>query len=473
MRTTGFRRKALLGMDAVEKIKDLYCVFSQDGSHDILRSLSVESGIIKIRITVDTTPASTITPSTHIRTMASTLTTVKEEKIRIGDTIPPYTVTTVELEWNRPKQDEFNKFYPPLARRLIRNPSANNDNNNETAQFNMKSYRRLCHMSYSPSLEGLYQATYGKNKVLDINRWGDYHDHGLTWFMTKAKHNYAMPTISNRASCAYYLANSSPKLRYLCKLLLAKVIDQKRRLLIFAEWPMTQWHLEMFLMNLGFHTLSLQSKHTDEEKIIIVNKFNDPKSNIDILVTTYRTCIVSINLHKACSDCVMVEPAINTNMVLQTIGCVHQLDQNVPQTITILFLNHSFNRHIEYNQAKKMISQIAEQGKEVFRNVVEMARATQSSAPQDSDPDEPEEDIEVTVVKGEADQILQQMLGQCRSRLGWDDPMDLGRSAMKTRSMALDRGQGILTFLYCSCTLELTKADLHTDSPVTPRTHWG
>lgn len=36
--------------------------------------------------------------------------------------------------------------------------------------------------------------------------------------------------------------------------------------------PLIQWHLEMFLIHLGFMALSLRSNHTDEDKTTISNK---------------------------------------------------------------------------------------------------------------------------------------------------------------------------------------------------------
>ncbi len=39
--------------------------------------------------------------------------------------------------------------------------------------------------------------------------------------------------------------------------------------------------------------------------------------------------------------------------------------------------------------------------------------------------------------------FLQKMLGQCQSRMNWDDPMDLGLSTIKTRARDVDHGQGI------------------------------
>lgn len=45
---------------------------------------------------------------------------------------------------------------------------------------------------------------------------------------------------------------------------------------------------------------------------------------------TDRTCTVGVNLHKACPNCIMVEPAINVNTALQAIGRVYRLLQLEP-----------------------------------------------------------------------------------------------------------------------------------------------
>ncbi len=65
------------------------------------------------------------------------------------------------------------------------------------------------------------------------------------------------------------MRNNSPKLQYLSHILLHAVVEKKKRLLVFAEWPMVQWKVEMFLLNLGFIVLCLRSKHSDEEKTLI------------------------------------------------------------------------------------------------------------------------------------------------------------------------------------------------------------
>lgn len=53
-------------------------------------------------------------------------------------------------------------------------------------------------MSFPLSLEVLYRATRGANRVHEINRWAKRKDHGLTWYMKGARRDFAMPMIESR-----------------------------------------------------------------------------------------------------------------------------------------------------------------------------------------------------------------------------------------------------------------------------------
>jgi E3 ubiquitin-protein ligase SHPRH len=78
----------------------------------------------------------------------------------------------------------------------------------------------------------------------------------------------------------------------------------------------------------------------------MASQFNDATFKVDCLVTSYRTCSVGVNLHKACTDVVLMEPAISANVSLQAIGRVHRIGQTKPQEIHILFSDHTFNRSV-------------------------------------------------------------------------------------------------------------------------------
>ena len=361
------------------------------------------------------------------RSMASVLTVIRNgapEEVRIGDQIPHYNITTVELENSRAEQAEVSHFHAGLISRLKRfgrkvgqNLATVLDPSSEEGRMNVKAYRRLCHLAYSPSLEVFARSTGSKNLVEHVTKWHEHGDYGLTFFITRSKRDYAMNVPRTRAEAALYIARSSAKLRYLAKLLLSKVIAEKRRILIFAEWPMVSWHCEMFLQALQFNVLSLRSAHSEDEKTRIITKFNDPAAKVDILITTYRCCSVGVNLHAACHDVVMLQPAINANTVLQAIGRVHRLGQTHVQDIHILFSDHTFDRFVEMRQATKMIAQIEGQGRSAFPELASI------NAQEDSDT---ERDIKVSdKVHDVASSLYQQMLGQRRSRLGWTDPAKL------------------------------------------------
>jgi SNF2 family DNA or RNA helicase len=221
----------------------------------------------------------------------------------------------------------------------------------------------------------------------------------------------------SRSECAQYLANCTPKLRYLSKILLETVVKGKRRLLVFANWPMVGWHVEMFVHLLGFRVLSLRSKHTDEMKTATIAKFNNPDCPVDVLVSTYNTCSIGVNLHRACHDLVMIEPAVNANMQLQTIGRVHRIGQRHVQNVHILFQDHTFNRYLEWRCAQKMIAQISGQGRKAYPEL--------DVASSRSD-DESDLDDEADLALGHsADAMYRQLFGQSRTRLQWNDPAQL------------------------------------------------
>jgi SNF2 family DNA or RNA helicase len=82
-------------------------------------------------------------------------------------------------------------------------------------------------------------------------------------------------------------------------------------------------------------------------KTSTIAKFNDPSADVEILVRTYNTCSLGVNLHRACHDLVLLEPAANANMLLQAIGRVHRISEEKVQNVTVLFQDHTFNRYLE------------------------------------------------------------------------------------------------------------------------------
>jgi hypothetical protein len=113
----------------------------------------------------------------------------------------------------------------------------------------------------------------------------------------------------------------------------------------------------------------------------------------------------------------VMEAAMNVNTILQAIGRVHRLGQTKEQKIWILFAEHTFNRYIEWNNTRKMLSQLAGENAGVLASKVrEMVGKTGSDS-----------DARRDVIEKETESMLMKLLGQSRSRMGFDNWLDLGR----------------------------------------------
>lgn len=55
------------------------------------------------------------------------------------------------------------------------------------------------------------------------------------------------------------------------------IIEDRRKLMMFAHFPMIQFHLEAFLKLLGFHVFTLRAGMSMSERINVAEKFKRPK----------------------------------------------------------------------------------------------------------------------------------------------------------------------------------------------------
>jgi superfamily II DNA/RNA helicase len=221
----------------------------------------------------------------------------------------------------------------------------------------------------------------------------------------------------DRAFIAGYLVNVTPKFPTFLKIVKQVVIEESRRLIVFLCWPTPQFDVEGFLKCLGFRVLCVRAGMSAQERAGIEREFNDPKSDVEILVVTYSTCSFGLNLHHMCAAIVMLEPAINSNTTLQVVGRGHRLGQKYPQRIWILSGENTFDRFVEWNQARKMLGQIVGMGNRTFEN---LDPGLENNGEGDMDFNE--------TLGAEADILYQQLLGQKSSRLAFDDMKDLGLS---------------------------------------------
>lgn len=66
-------------------------------------------------------------------------------------------------------------------------------------------------------------------------------------------------------------------------------------------------------------------------------------------------------MHSQRSRIILMESALNHNSLFQTIGRIHRLGQREDQRTWILFMDHIFQRYMEFNNTTKVLPQISTQ----------------------------------------------------------------------------------------------------------------
>lgn len=175
------------------------------------------------------------------------------------------------------------------------------------------------------------------------------------------------------------------------------------------------------------------------ERKAIVDEFNDPSSDVHVLVASMLGgAATGLNLQTCCSDLIIVAVALNINTFLQTLGRLHRMGQLRFQRVWILTQDHSYDQVLQHKQTQKMLQQIAGEGAIVVddnttvltrEQVVKCLRHVKGS--QKMSEDEQMREAQ-TIVKGQSireqsEEIIRQVMGQRSSRAheAWGNMRDL------------------------------------------------
>ena len=342
--------------------------------------------------------------------------------IVIGDDIPRLHISTVELRYTRYTQDIHNRVFNILSESLYGPPSdtpaaASAASADSPATMNWATFRMLCHLSVSPKLDRFLRRSPSSVLSAEISRFterGDDQGFGLFWSRTTEDPSASVPT--NLIAVARYLAHQSPRLRYLLHILVQQGVfdsgSSQPRFLIFCHWPLTIWLVQMFLGTLPLDFVVVRAGMPNSLRSNAIARFNDPSSSTQVLVTTYNCGATGLNMHSQCSRIVLMESALNHNSLFQTIGRIHRLGQREEQRAWLLFMDHTIQRYMEFNNTTKVLPQIAAQYRPFLERQVP----------------ESTEDRDATIEQL-ANQLLSHMLGigpDCADRLSMEDYQDLG-----------------------------------------------
>lgn len=108
--------------------------------------------------------------------------------------------------------------------------------------------------------------------------------------------------------------------------------------------------------------MALKSNMSQEERTAAIDKFNDPKSDVDVMLFTSALGGVSLNLQSAAARIIIMELPINFYLVLQILGRVNRIGQRWLQKVWMLWVDHSFDQIALHRIFKKIVASLAGEG---------------------------------------------------------------------------------------------------------------
>lgn len=280
----------------------------------------------------------------QMRRTKATVEVIRGEKLRIGSTIPPYSITTVELQHTPQNQKEYLERYHAYVKRAdelgkfglpskskkkktsrkggakdpkkIKEPGPHATNfvsvETPTGIRNMGIHRLLSLLTLDLHLE-VFASNATKKSLAPVieEMMGESMLSALCVFWGSVVGERGMPMYVDRYSLACWLALKSPKLQYLAGYLLRKLFPEdgaeKGRPLIFVKWPASHLLVYMFLTVLGLDVGSLRSGLPEAERRELLTRFNDPNSDIDAMIASYAAGSTSLNLQHGSCDMITME----------------------------------------------------------------------------------------------------------------------------------------------------------------------
>ena len=115
------------------------------------------------------------------------------------------------------------------------------DVRNEHGRRDYGIHRRLCHSVLNPALETLYTKV-GQSKlaVSAMDKiYHEYNDYGASFYLQYTRPAASFPNYYYRGDLAKYICMYVPKLRLLAGLAHSVCNVNRRKLLVFCDWPIT------------------------------------------------------------------------------------------------------------------------------------------------------------------------------------------------------------------------------------------
>ena len=343
------------------------------------------------------------------------------QRRRIGQSIPPYRITTVELHMNAHQEAE----YYPIHSRLAGMLGNRVDKETNSERNRMDYHRRLVHATMNPILDVVAE----RCKAKGLKLWYEKeYDNGLWRFIYRTKPKKWLPQWKTREEIAEYLSSCSPKLQWAGGYATKIVHSCRRKLLIFTAWPLTLYLAELYFSIIGFYVLTVRSGHSPMERRAAQAKFNDPSHPSEIMVTSINVSSASINLQQGCSDVLFLDVPGSHSTLLQAICRVFRIGQKRQVQAVVLSLDGTYDQVMQARAAGKYISQIAatagDQGITVSEDEIDQWMTDQPTTEQCT-PEEMRSMAKDIIIFQKCADLYTRSAGQRSERHTWIDALDI------------------------------------------------
>ena len=212
------------------------------------------------------------------RTAATTIENVPGKgSYRIRAEISPVRWLTIELQMRSRELREYTRIYHFCTGYL----SARYDDIVDNPLRNMAYHRKLYRAVMTPDLNRISSSAEGPQVIEKF--YHKHNNHRATYYFNSTKPQATLPVYRDRPSMAYYLTRDSTKVSYLAKLVCDIYTQQRRKVIVFCDWPSTSWLVEVLMLVLGLNVMSIRAKHKlkEREEAVAAAALNSPSQYIE------------------------------------------------------------------------------------------------------------------------------------------------------------------------------------------------
>ncbi|ELR07180.1 hypothetical protein GMDG_08307 [Pseudogymnoascus destructans 20631-21] len=166
--------------------------------------------------------------------------------------------------------------------------------------------------------------------------------------------------IKDAADLIHHLTFVSPKMRWILKYVMDHCLKRRpdggrNKLLCSEDIPVSAWFIETVLKSIYIRAEVLHAGLNDLQRIALIQEFNEPQSDLVVLVMMYQVSSQGANLDGACHRVCSVTTAINLPSELQVHYRPIRVSQKEKVTIVQLSVVNSHNAWRETKQVDKSI----------------------------------------------------------------------------------------------------------------------